>query len=113
MLIAVRKRNAKMDEMCDLKTLRRWVRTGDIRPDDLIKEDGEWVPAIQATVLKGVFATAAWDVDEDVLWKPQLKQTNLQSSPGDEAKIHSAPSRTAHPYTSKSIDRVKGKRIEV
>ena len=53
MLIAVRKRNAEFDEMCDLKTLKLWARTGDIRPDDLIKEDGEWKPASQTTVLKG------------------------------------------------------------
>ena len=72
MLIAVRKRNAEYDEMCDLKTLKQWARTGEIHPEDLVKESGEWKPAKQAAVLKGFFATAAWDVSEEVLWKPQL-----------------------------------------
>ena len=74
MLIAIRKRNAEFDEMCDLKTLKQWARTGEVHPNDLIKEDGQWVPASQASVLKGFFATAAWDVPEDVLWTPQLNQ---------------------------------------
>ena len=74
MLIAIRKHNAEFDEMCDLKTLKQWARTGEVHPNDLIKEDGEWVPASQASVLRGFFAAAAWDVSEDVLWKPQLSQ---------------------------------------
>ena len=80
MLIAVRKRNAEFDEMCDLKTLKQWARTGEIHPDDLIKEAGEWKPAREISVLKGFFATAAWDVAEEVLWKPQVTQQQDQSA---------------------------------
>ena len=86
MLIAIRRHNAEFDEMCDLKTLKQWARTGEVHPNDLIKEDGEWVPASKASVLKGFFAVAAWDVSEDVLWTPQLSQRDHQSKSETDSK---------------------------
>ena len=90
MLIAIRKHNAEFDEMCDLKTLKQWARTGEVHPNDLIKEDGEWVPASQASVLKGFFAAAAWDVSEDVLWTPQLSQRDSEAKLETDSNITEA-----------------------
>ena len=79
MLIAVRRKSADFDEMCDVKTLKQWARTGLLFADDSIKEEGEWVKAKDSTMLRGIFATAAWDVAEDVLWSPTLQGKSTAS----------------------------------
>ena len=73
MLIAVRRKTADFDEMCDVKTLKQWARTGQLSADDSIKEQGVWIEAKNSLLLRGIFATAAWDVAEDVLWTPTLR----------------------------------------
>ena len=75
MLIAVRRTDSDLDEMCDLKTLKQWARSGQLQPHHYVRESGAWVEARHATMLKGIFTATAWDVPEDVLWTPQPKPT--------------------------------------
>ena len=73
MLIAVRIAGYDLDEMCDLKTLKQWTRSGRVKPTDLVKVDGEWIEARHASVLKGIFAASTWDAAEDVIWTSKAK----------------------------------------
>lgn len=70
MLITVQKKDAEFTEMCDLKTLKQWARSGQLNGTDLVKVDGEWLEARQTTMLKGIFATQTWDMAEEVVWTP-------------------------------------------
>ncbi len=70
MLITVQKKDAEFTEMCDLKTLKQWARSGQLNGTDLVKVDGEWQEARHTTMLKGIFATQTWDMAEEVIWKP-------------------------------------------
>ena len=70
MLITLRLSEDAPDEMCDLTTLKQWVRSGKVQVSHRICVSGSWMNAGDYEDLKTVFATAAWDLSEDVLWTP-------------------------------------------
>lgn len=80
MLIAVRIAEYEWDEMCDLKTLKQWARSGKVKPTDLVKIESEWIEARHATVLKGIFAGSTWDAAETDIWSPKVTLPSSTSS---------------------------------
>ncbi len=102
MLIAVRKSDSDLDEMCDLKTLKQWARTGQLQPHHQVREEGSWVEARHAKMLKGIFTATAWDVPEDVLWTPQPKSALSKKPNGSVENASSVSAKDTASTTSQS-----------
>ena len=108
MLIAVRIAEYEWDEMCDLKTLKQWARSGKVRPTDLVKIERQWIEARHAPMLKGIFAASTWDVAEADIWTPKAKGSSKKSISAD-----STPSSTAGDHNQDSDGQSQNNQNEI